>query len=633
MVRLINSLRILPRWIIMVIDLAMVGLASNLAYLLRFNFELSEIVNHRPFTGSGIFLLGWLIASLITGSYAGIIRHTGLQDGVRLILTITLSSTFVIVFNLTYYFSVDHNFIPYSVILISFFTSYLFLFFYRLFVKYIFSHYKNAIGKKENVLIFGAGQSGVITKQVIDSDTYTNQRVVGFLEDNVQKAGKSLNGTPIYYAFNEFESILAELNVTKVIISIRQLQLKRKNEIVDICLKHNIKVSTVPPIEKWVKGELSLKQIKEIRIEDLLGRESIELNNEHLNKEFVNKTIMVTGAAGSIGSEIVRQIIMYGPKTILMVDQAESALYDIEREIATMNTYGIRVLTLLADVRNKPSMEKIFQLYSPSFVFHAAAYKHVPMMELNPEQAVISNVFGTKNLADLSVLYRVDKFVMISTDKAVNPTNVMGCSKRIAEMYVQSLNNEIKHSDTSSTRFITTRFGNVLGSNGSVIPYFKKQIATGGPITVTHPDITRYFMTIPEACQLVLEAGVMGNGGEIMIFDMGESIKIVDLAKKMVKLSGMEAGRDIEIIYTGLREGEKLYEELLNQSESSIPTHHEKILIAKVAEKPFRDIIFEMKQLDQKIKDKDELELVATMKKMVPEFISNSSKFEILDSK
>lgn len=615
----------------MLIDLSMVALASILAYLLRFNFEIVDLIKYNFVLGTLVFVCSWLLSSIITGSYAGIIRYTGIQDGIRLIYSSLISLLLIIVVNVVNNYAVGVNFIPFSVIIISFFTSYLFLFFYRLTVKYIFTRYGNAFRHKENVLIFGAGQSGVITKQVIDSDSKTRQRVVGFLEDDNNKAGKSLNGTPIFLATDDIENVIKELNIREIIISIRKLPLKRKNEIVDLCLVHNIKVSNVPPIEKWVKGELSIKQIKEVRIEDLLGRESIELNNELLNKEFVGKSILVTGAAGSIGSEIVRQLILYGPKTIILLDQAESALYDIERELVAINNRGIRVISLLADIRNKSGLENVFKLYTPSIIFHAAAYKHVPMMENNPAEAVMCNIVGTQNLADLAVKYQAEKFVMISTDKAVNPTNVMGCSKRIAEMYVQSLNNEIQRSDTTVTRFITTRFGNVLGSNGSVIPYFKKQIASGGPVTVTHPDITRYFMTIPEACSLVLEAGVMGKGGEIMIFDMGESIKIVDLAKKMIRLSGMEVGKDVEIIYTGLREGEKLYEELLSQTENCIPTHHQKIMIAKVAEKSYLQIVTEMQMLLNKMSENDELELVAHMKTIVPEFVSNSSRFELLD--
>ena len=617
----------------MLLDLSIMAISFLLAFLLRFNFEITDFSQHNFTSGLLVYLACWLFSSVITGSYTGIIRYTGLQDGVRLLYSSSLAVGLIIGANLIANYFELRNIIPYSVVLIAFFTSYLFLFAYRLAVKYTFAYFKTAVKARNRVLIFGAGQSGVITKQVIDSDSYSKQRVVGFMEDDEQKAGKTLNGTPIYYAAKQFEYVLQNQPINEVIISIKNLSLKRKNEIVDICLKHDVKVSAVPPVEKWVKGELSIKQIKEVRIEDLLSRESINIKNENLNKEFVNKVILVTGAAGSIGSEIVRQLINYGPKAILLVDQSESALYEIERAIIQENKLGIRIVGILDDITNRSSMNNIFSLYRPNIVFHAAAYKHVPMMENNPTQAVGCNIIGSKILADLAVTYDVEKFVMVSTDKAVNPTNVMGCSKRIAEMYVQSLDEKIRLSDNRATRFITTRFGNVLGSNGSVIPYFKKQIAAGGPITVTHPEITRYFMTIPEACQLVLEAGAMGIGGEIMIFDMGESIKIVDLAKKMIRLSGMEVGKDIDIVYTGLRDGEKLYEELLSNTENCIPTYHDKIMIAKVDQKSFVSISHDISKLQEALDDNDELELVYQMKQIVPEFISNSSRFEMLDNR
>ena len=379
-----------------------------------------------------------------------------------------------------------------------------------------------------------------------------------------------LDGSKIFTANPELlEDLLINFNVDELIITVKNLSVERKNEIVDLCLKNQVRVRAVPPVEKWVKGELSLNQIKEINIEDLLGREAIKLDNLNVEKEIRGKRICITGAAGSIGSELVRQVTQYSPELIILIDQAESPLYELEQEIKRMDV-RVPIFPYLADITNRERIHFIFEEHHPEIVFHAAAYKHVPVMESNPSEAVMCNILGTKTLADLCVDFKVRKFVMISTDKAVNPTNVMGCSKRIAEIYVQSLNNHLILIGKNSTLFVTTRFGNVLGSNGSVIPMFKKQIENGGPITVTHPEITRYFMTIPEACQLVLEAGSMGRGGEIFIFDMGKSVKIFDLARKMILLSGLEPGRDIDIVFTGLREGEKLYEELLNNSENTL---------------------------------------------------------------
>jgi len=381
-----------------------------------------------------------------------------------------------------------------------------------------------------------------------------------------------------------------------------------------------------------VKGELSLNQIKDINIEALLERDSIKLDNFNITEELKGRKLMVTGAAGSIGSEIVRQILYYNPELIILVDQAESDLFEIENELKTKKG-TLKIYPIIADITNEQRMDLLFKEFEPQIIFHAAAYKHVPMMEKNPGEAVICNIQGTKILADLSVKYNAEKFVMISTDKAINPSNVMGASKRIAEMYVQSLNNYLADKNPDATKFITTRFGNVLGSNGSVIPVFKKQIDQGGPITVTHPDITRYFMTIPEACQLVLEAGAMGEGGEIFVFDMGKSININDLAKKMIRLSGLEIGRDIEIIFTGLRSGEKLYEELLSTHEDTLPTYHHKILISKTREETYDNVKRNIQLLINAAQDNDELKLVGIMKYIVPEFKSNSSKFEVLDKK
>jgi FlaA1/EpsC-like NDP-sugar epimerase len=629
---IIHKLRILPRWIIIVIDLIIIAFSTLLGYGLRFNFEIQAIVNHNFTIGIFINVICGFTAVLITRSYAGIVRYTGLRDGVRLINTLVINLALMLGLNYLFFRSYGQQLIPYSVLLVAFLASFLFLFMYRLLVKSVFSMYRIGPRKRINIMIFGAGQSGIITKQVIDNSEHSQLKVVGFLEDDIHKVGKLINGTRIFNAYDDYDRMVEDLQVEELIISVRNLSIDRKNEIVDSCLRNNVKVRSVPPVHKWVKGELSLKQIKEVRIEDLLGRESIRLDNENIAREILGRRVVITGAAGSIGSELVRQVIQYRPSKLVLIDQAESPLYEIEREITPLKG-EVKVFPFIADITNSPRMETIFSDFRPEIIFHAAAYKHVPMMESNPSEAIQCNIIGTRNLADLSVKYNVKKFVMISTDKAVNPTNVMGCSKRIAEIYVQSLNNKLQMEGDLRTSFVTTRFGNVLGSNGSVIPFFKKQIVSGGPVTVTHPEITRYFMTIEEACQLVLEAAAMGKGGEVFIFDMGKSVKILDLAHKMIRLSGLEPGKDIDVVFTGLREGEKLYEELLANSENTIPTHHSKIMIAKVKESPYMEIKEGVEFLDRLVHDKNELKMVALMKELVPEFISNYSKFEVLDRK
>ena len=629
LVKMIYNLKILPRWIIIFIDLSFVILSTAIAYLLRFNFSLLELYANNFITGIVIHFVCGFIAIVLTNSYKGIIRYTGVQDGARIFYMVILNLALVCITNLIYYYNFQFNLIPYSVIFISFLASFLFLFNYRLLVKYVFSYYKRALLKRPSVLIFGSGQTGIITKHVIDSSS--TAKVVGFLEHDDNKVGKVIDGTNIYSAKSkELEDILNNFNIDEVIITVKNLSLDRKNEIVDLCLKNHVKVRVVPAVERWVRGELSLNQIKNINIEDLLERDTIQLSSKHIEKDIKGKKICITGAAGSIGSELVRQVIQYDPGSLILIDQSETGLYEIEREVASLST-TVSVYPYIADITNESRIAFIFNEHKPEIVFHAAAYKHVPMMESNPPEAITCNILGTKTLADLAVKFNVEKFVMISTDKAVNPTSVMGCSKRIAEIYVQSLNNELENSGKRHTIFVTTRFGNVLGSNGSVIPLFKKQIEQGGPVTVTHPEITRYFMTIPEACQLVLEAGVMGNGGEIFIFDMGHSVKILDLAKKMIQLSGFEPGKDMEIVFTGLREGEKLYEELLSTKENTLPTHHEKIMIAKVQEYKYEEIDRYVDLFNDLVNDRNELKMVALMKELVPEYRSNYSRYEVLD--
>lgn len=630
--KFILKIRVLPRWIIILIDLIILFFSSLLAFLLRFNFDYSRFDTYEVNKGILLFTFFSFLSSLVTRSYAGIVRYTGLQDAVRIFGTILLGSILTMVTNFVYFEFEGRYILPISVIIIAFLSSVILLFSYRLAVKQTFAFFLKKEKKTGQVLVFGTDKSAQMTRQIIEEHSGYRNKVIGYLDDNKLHAGKVLNGVRIYFAKRDLEALLESKNIKELIITERNISIERKNELVDICLNRNVKVRIVPPVEHWVRGELSLNQIKDINIEELLERESIRLDNYNITQELKGKKVMVTGAAGSIGSEIVRQALYYNPELIVLVDQAESDLFEIENELK-LKKGTLRIYPLIADITNEDRMEGIFREFLPEIIFHAAAYKHVPMMEKNACEAVSCNIKGTKNLADLAVKYNAEKFVMISTDKAVNPSNVMGASKRIAEMYVQSLNNYISERNPDATKFITTRFGNVLGSNGSVIPVFKKQIEQGGPLTVTHPEITRFFMTIPEACQLVLEAGAMGKGGEIFVFDMGKSIKIVDLARKMIKLSGFEVGRDIEIVFTGLRSGEKLFEEVLDINENTLPTYHHKILIAKTRQESYEDVKNNVELLINSAEDDDDLKLVGIMKYIVPEFKSNSSKFELLDKK
>jgi len=633
MKRFLQSLRVLPRWIILVLDVSILFFSVVLAYLLRFNFEVSQIEPAFAQRAVGIYLLCHIVVILFTQSYAGIIRYTSLEDGLRLLLTTTLGSLFATIISLVYYNFNDRFLVPLSVIGISYFVANLALFCYRLTVKYIFTYYNRATHNTANVLVLGTGKLAMLTKQVIQgsNNQETGLRLVGFISYDKHIAGKLVEGTKVF-AYEQLDKVLQKLVIDEIILADEDQSVAQKNELVEHCLPLNIKVRTLPPAEKWVKGELSLGQIKEIAIDDLLGREAIELNSQAIQQSLSGKTVMITGAAGSIGSEIARQAAESKPTCVVLIDQAESALYDLEQEMRGLFP-ALSMHFCVADVTRRDRLNTIMEMYRPAVVFHAAAYKHVPLMEQHPEEAVLCNVLGTMNVADLALEHKVEKFVMISTDKAVNPTNVMGASKRIAEMYVQALSTHNESLSQRHTKFITTRFGNVLGSNGSVIPLFKRQIANGGPLTVTHPEVTRYFMTIAEACQLVLEAAAMGNGGEIYIFDMGLPVKIANLARTMIRLSGLQEDTDIQIVYTGLREGEKLYEELLNNKENTLPTHHEKIMIAKVIPNNYTLVRQDMAELENLLMLKDDMAIVAKMKEMVPEFISKGSRYEVLDKK
>jgi FlaA1/EpsC-like NDP-sugar epimerase len=483
--------------------------------------------------------------------------------------------------------------------------------------------YYEFIGSKKdrtNVVIYGDDQFAMMTQQVIEKDLNQSLSVVAFFG---RRNGNKLDNIPIY-KLDKLDKILKKHDVGQLIIARANISSAIKTQIFETCLNSNVKVLRVPDPSTWINGELSFRQLRKIQIEELLERDEIQLDEQKIKQQITNKIILVTGAAGSIGSEIVRQLTQYHPAKLILVDQAESPMYDLELElIEKLKFFDFKIF--VADITNKEQMHRIYDLFRPSIVYHAAAYKHVPMMENNPEEAVRNNIFGTKIIADLANTFEVNKFVMVSTDKAVNPTNIMGATKRVAEIYIQSLNTN------SKTSFITTRFGNVLGSNGSVIPRFKQQIEEGGPLTITHPDITRYFMTIPEACQLVLEAGAIGVGREIFLFDMGSPVKIVDLAKKMIKLSGLTLGKDIELKFSGLRPGEKLYEELLAVQENTLPTHHPKILKAKVREYNYGDISLMLNELSAILKTHNYFEIVKKIKHIVPEFISKNSKYEVLD--
>ncbi len=624
MIKLLTSKKHTPRWIVLLIDLAISVISLVLAYLLRFNFDLS--VSHFNTLNYVIpyILLVRLTVFLITRSYAGIIRFTGTKDAVRIIIVITYSGLIYAAVNYLFYFFYNGKFIiPISVILIDFFISIFLLTGFRLFVKTIYFEANNLFKEEKKVIIYGIDENAVTTKRVLTRDPDIKYKVEAFIDPYNTGKKKQLDGIK-FYKLSEIENIFKKTKITELIIADTNINPDKKQELIDLCFNYNINVLTLPDAKDWINGELTYRQIRKINIEDLLERDPIKLDEKQIKKDVLNKIILVTGAAGSIGSEIVVQLTRFQPKLIIAFDQAESPLYNLELELK--EKYGFHNFEIvIGDVTNNIRLTKVFETFKPNTVYHAAAYKHVPMMENNPSEAVRVNILGTKNVADLSLNFNVKKFVMISTDKAVNPTNVMGASKRIAEIYIQTLQQK------GETAFITTRFGNVLGSNGSVIPRFKQQIEDGGPVTVTHPDITRYFMTIPEACQLVLEAGAIGKGGEIFIFDMGKSVKIVNLAKKMIQLYGLKLGTDISLKFTGLRPGEKLYEELLADKENTLPTVHEKIMIAKTRQYSPDIIIPEIEKLISVLKNHDNFEIVRLMKNIIPEFVSKNSVYETLD--
>ncbi|WP_373517354.1 polysaccharide biosynthesis protein [Pricia sp.] len=621
-----NAHRYASKWLVLVIDVCVISVSFVFSYLIRFSLTLNFDTN-KLFIQLPIVALIASAAFLFTGSHKGIVRHTGVRDVYNIFNAICLSSILLIsIVLLNRELGILNDFtVPLGIIITHSLLSFIVLTASR----YVFkSLYNNLMSQgfktNKNVLIYGAGESGILTQNALANHSKSKVRVLGYVDEDDKKMGKSINGVKVFPRAILNRDFLVKNNISEVIFSMQNIDPKRLKDLVEGLVDYPVQVKIVPPVEQWINGELKVSQIKQIQIEDLLDRAPISIRNSKISQEVKNKVVLVTGGAGSIGSEIVRQICTYDYKSLIVIDQSESALYDLQQELKQNGYHNF--LPIVGDVRDKNRLNNIFQEHRPNIIFHAAAYKHVPLMEYNSYEAIKINIAGTKVVADLAISHNTDKFIFISTDKAVNPTNVMGATKRIAEMYVSCMQ------QLGKTKFITTRFGNVLGSNGSVIPLFKKQIDKGGPLTVTHEAVTRFFMTIPEASQLVLEAGAMGDGGEIFIFDMGESVKIFDLAKNMIKLSGLRYPEDIKIKITGLRPGEKLYEELLANGENTLPTYHKKIMIGKTRALDYtlvRSKIDELCVSNMFFNGST----VSLMKEIVPEYISNNSELCSLDKK
>ena len=614
--------QITPRWLIFTIDLTLCAFALLLAYLIRFEFtipknELDLVLLFAPF-----YFVVRAVLFYVGKSYSGIIRFTSTQDAIRLGFVLLQGSLAFILINFIRKGINGAYLVPISIVILEFLVSAALLVFFRLSIKFLYMELKNPKGSKTKVVVFGAGEGGLLLKRTLDRDRNSALEVVAFFDDNQKKFGKKLEGVEILSS-KKLDDFLASNPIEELIISVPEIAIARKRQLVDLALKYKVALKHLPHANNWINGELSAKQLREVKFEDLLGRDVIQMSSNQVKDIIQNKVVLVTGAAGSIGSELVRQCLLLNPAKVIACDVAETPMFLLGNELSKYIDEG-KLEMVIGDVRNELRMRRMFEAFQPKIVFHAAAYKHVPLMEDNPAEAVATNVFGSMKVLEIAAEFGAERFVMVSTDKAVNPTNVMGASKRIAEMIVQS-------KDTSLI-CVTTRFGNVLGSNGSVIPVFRKQIEEGGPVTVTHRDITRFFMTIPEAVQLVLEAGAMGKGNDIFAFDMGQQVRISDLAEQMIRLSGLEPGLDIEIQYTGLRPGEKLYEEVLATEENTVPTHHEKILSAKVREVESSELSEKLSRLEEQMNLQNNKEMVRVMKEIVPEFKSNNSEFSLLDN-
>ncbi|WP_225539095.1 polysaccharide biosynthesis protein [Empedobacter stercoris] len=637
-----NQHFITPRWVVLAIDILIV-LVSYIISNFILNSFLDTFSIERLFYKLPFITLVYALCFIYFKTYKGVVKKTGLKDAENVF--VSNATGFLILFFISFVFRqfIEQNLpetsglmyvfrMSYSVIFVHLFITTVIMVIARLYYKWIYDYFFSKNKAVQKILIYGAGDSGLITRDILHNDTQFNYKVIGFIDDNISKVGTFIDGVKIYSILDINEKFIDKHEITEIIISIQNIKTNQLLKLSKSIEELPVKIKIVPPISNWIDGTYKPAQIKQLKIEDLLGRESIQLNNSIINKEIKGKIVLVTGAAGSIGSEISRQIAMMDFDQLILIDHAESALYDIQQYLKNdlSDDKQNRIDYIVSSVRDRKRMLSLFDKYRPQIIFHAAAYKHVPLMEKFPYEAINTNVYGTKIIADLANDFGAEKFVMVSTDKAVNPTNVMGATKRVAEIYVNCIN------EKSKTNYIVTRFGNVLGSNGSVIPLFKRQLEHGGPLTVTHPDITRFFMTIPEACQLVLEAAIMGKGGEIFVFDMGESMKIIDLAKRMIRLSGYKYPEEIDIKIVGLRPGEKIYEELLANDENTIKTHHEKIMIAKVNTDKCHDnkkLIEELCVMSSTIEKHEQvLQLVAKIKEIVPEFISQNSEFEKLDN-
>ena len=623
------SAKVLPIWTILLIDVLIIVVSSLLAYALRYDFrsiflESSTIDKTIVWT-----VIVNLVFFRVFRTYSNVLRFSSFIDIMRIFVSLTVSYALLMISSVLLASYLDIRLAPVSVLFMAYIISLAIMSCSRIVVKMFYELLNFDGSHSANVFIYGAKEAGVNIAKALRVNLRNHYRLRGFIADEPELINKVMMGVKVFPNDESLIDVLNDRDVHTIIISPAKMEELKKSDMADRLLAHNIKLMTAPPLSEWSGQTLNRTQLKEIQIEDLLQRDPIEIDIHKVASHLEGKRVMITGAAGSIGSEIMRQVASFNPYKLILVDQAETPLHDIRLELQD-RWRDIDAETIIADISNATRMEDIFKEYQPQYIFHAAAYKHVPMMEDNVSESIQINVFGTRTLADLAVKYGAEKFVMISTDKAVNPTNVMGCSKRICEIYVQSLAKKLQEKGGHVTQFITTRFGNVLGSNGSVIPRFRDQIQRGGPVTVTHPEIIRYFMTIPEACRLVLEAGSMGNGGEIYIFDMGKPVKIVDLAKRMISLFGRT---DVKIEFTGLRHGEKLYEELLNVKELTKPTYHEKIMIATVREYDYDEVKQRIQKLIEVSYTYDQMQIVAAMKDIVPEFISKNSCFEALDKK